>query len=80
MHRVDVADLDFMVNIRPSTKKLDGGPMKGGSKPSWGKPVNRHSIPANVREDLSYEFGTSSYHKGELLNLYDVLTHKYFKD
>lgn len=80
MRKLEVEDLDYMIKDRKSSKKLDGGPIVGGTKPRWGQPTNRHSIPKNVREDHSIEFGVSSYHAGEYLNLYDVLTNKFFKD
>ena len=72
--------LESMINSKKSTKKLEGGPMVYDKKSPLGKPRRGFSIPADLRNNTTFEFGVSSYKKGVHSQLKEVLANQFTKD
>lgn len=54
--------------------------MIGGKKTEWGEMRQGNSVPVKVLKDKGHEYGVSSYHRGQHLDLKDVLSNQYIKD
>ena len=66
LSKMEIDDLELITKGERSNKKQIGdGPVIYGQKSPWGQPRIGYSIPKHIKEDLSIEYGVSSYHKGQ---------------
>jgi hypothetical protein len=54
--------------------------MVSGVKPANGQIKKGYSIPESQRENKQTIYGASSYHRGDFVDLKDLLQNKYLKD
>jgi hypothetical protein len=73
LQKFEPESLESMINSKKSTKKLEGGPMIYDKKSPLGKPRRGFSIPVNLRNNTTVEFGIASYKKGNHSQLKEVL-------
>ena len=64
-----------------STKHLEGGPTIHGQKNAIGRVKIGNSIPKHMKTVMdNHEFGISSYHRGDLSHMHNVLSNEGMKD
>jgi len=80
LNQFSVDDLRNIIRDRKSKKHLGSGPIVGGRKTDTGDQRAGNSVPVKVLRDKEHEYGVSSYHKGQHLELKDVLSNQFIKD
>ena len=71
MGTLDTDGLDLLIKERRSTKHLEGGPMVHGRQSPYGKAKVPTALPKQLKDS---EFGISSYHKGSVSDIKNILT------
>ena len=74
---VDLDSLEMLAQERRSSKRLDGGPMVFGRQSPYGKTKIASAMPKQVKDT---EFGISSYHKGTVSDIKNILSSEGVRD